>query len=221
MADFSWQRLVDIASQTWPARLAQGLYDAAKLPGDVYAGRITPNDPDYYRRAFDLASGLIGSGTPFAEAGALGMSGGRRLGKSDYDLLLNKQRISDARAAVKTGPETIKLAAVMDQRGNVYEAAVHNSARQLARTANKSIEPDSILADGFTTSKGRFVSREEAARIAENSGQVPKGYTQGGAGWLDAADYYAHDVGPWWADGKPAVVDSQQTWLSSLIKRAK
>src|SRR5438105_912497 len=51
--------LLDLLSQTWPARLGRSAGDAAKLPGDVYAGRVTPNDPEYYDRATDLA-GLLG-----------------------------------------------------------------------------------------------------------------------------------------------------------------
>ena len=62
--------LLDLLSQTWPARLAQDAWNAAKLPGDVYAGRTTPHDPDYYGRAVDLAGiiGLLNTGTFAAPA---------------------------------------------------------------------------------------------------------------------------------------------------------
>ena len=37
-----------------------------------------------------------------------------------------------------------------------------------------------LAAEGFNTSRGRFVGREEATRIAEQAGQVPKGVSPGG-----------------------------------------
>lgn len=57
--------------QTWPARLARDAWSAVTLPGDVYTGRVTPNDPEFYERALGLA-GLVTSGTLGAPRGALG-----------------------------------------------------------------------------------------------------------------------------------------------------
>jgi hypothetical protein len=43
-------------SGIWPVRLVQSMIDAAKLPGDVYAGRVDPRSDEGIGRAFDLAS---------------------------------------------------------------------------------------------------------------------------------------------------------------------
>jgi hypothetical protein len=57
--------------ETWPARLVRSAYDAVTLPGDVYAGRVTPQDPRYYDRATDLAGLATGFGGAGAPAGSL------------------------------------------------------------------------------------------------------------------------------------------------------
>jgi hypothetical protein len=70
--------------------VAQGLLDAAKLPGDVYQGNVSMLDqygrtnPEVIGRSVDLAGLVMGGGMPMAERGALGMSGGKlRLPYSD------------------------------------------------------------------------------------------------------------------------------------------
>lgn len=42
----------DALWQTWPARLAQSAYDAAKLPGDVYSGNVPMVMPGLRREDF-------------------------------------------------------------------------------------------------------------------------------------------------------------------------
>ncbi len=74
-----WSKL----GQTWPARMAQGFLQAAKLPGDVYQGNVSMLDqygrtnPEVIGRSADLAGMVMGGGMPLAERGALGMAGGR------------------------------------------------------------------------------------------------------------------------------------------------
>lgn len=64
--------LLDLLGQTWPARMAKGAWEAAKLPGDVYAGRADPLSDESIGRAADLAGTVMG-GTAFsAPKGALG-----------------------------------------------------------------------------------------------------------------------------------------------------
>jgi hypothetical protein len=71
------QTIWDKLAMTWPARMAQAAWGGVTLPGDVYAGRVTPNDPAYYQRASDLAGGVMSGGSLGAMPGAVGMSGGR------------------------------------------------------------------------------------------------------------------------------------------------
>lgn len=67
--------------------IAQGLLDAAKLPGDVYAGRVDPMSDEGRQRAFDLAGTLVTGGMPMAEAGAAGIFGGRLAKTADQEAL--------------------------------------------------------------------------------------------------------------------------------------
>lgn len=57
--------LLELLGQTWPARLAQSAWSAAKLPGDVYAGRVDPLSEEGIGRATDLA-GMVTGGSTFA-----------------------------------------------------------------------------------------------------------------------------------------------------------
>ncbi len=70
-----WQKL----QQTWPARMAVNMFEAAKLPGDVYAGRTKAGTDDYYNRATDLA-GLVMGGSYAAPA----VKGGAGMGIRAY-----------------------------------------------------------------------------------------------------------------------------------------
>jgi hypothetical protein len=75
-----------------------------------------------------------------------------------------------------TGPERIQSAAVI-VRGRVFEGASHKVAVHLAFLTLE-ISPATIWAEleaedqGFTTTRGRFVSRADAYEIAERRGQL-------------------------------------------------
>lgn len=69
--------LLDALSQTWPARLAQDVWGAAKLPGEVYAGRVDPLSPQAIAGMNTLAGTMMGGGMPMAQKGAVGIFGGR------------------------------------------------------------------------------------------------------------------------------------------------
>ena len=64
--------LLELLGQTWPARMAQGAWSAAKLPGDVYAGRVDPLSEEGIGRAADLGGLVMGGTFAGAPRGALG-----------------------------------------------------------------------------------------------------------------------------------------------------
>lgn len=72
--------LLDVLSQTWPARLAKDAWEAVKLPGDVYQGNVSMvgedgrTNPAVINRAADLA-GLIMGGS-YAAAPAMNNASG-------------------------------------------------------------------------------------------------------------------------------------------------
>jgi hypothetical protein len=81
--------------QTWPVKLAESIYGAFALPGQVAGGvlNVPPSQPGMWsdedeaksqatqgtmmNRAADLAGLVMGGGYPMAQSGALGMAGGR------------------------------------------------------------------------------------------------------------------------------------------------
>jgi hypothetical protein len=65
--------LLDLLSQTWPARMGQAAWDAVTLPRDVYQGRINPLSAEGIGRAANLA-GLTMLSATRAPAGAFGSS---------------------------------------------------------------------------------------------------------------------------------------------------
>lgn len=75
-----------------------------------------------------------------------------------------------------TGPEHVRTAAVI-VRGRVFEGASHKMAVHVASLA-LDISAAAIWAElareeqGFTTTRGRFVSRADAYAIAERRGQL-------------------------------------------------
>lgn len=79
------QTILQHLMQTWPARMAQSAWSAAKLPGDVYAGRVDPMSQDAINRASDLAGLVMGSTFAASPAGAVGVGPVKRGGPSNYD----------------------------------------------------------------------------------------------------------------------------------------
>jgi hypothetical protein len=77
--------------------------------------------------------------------------------------------------------ERIKLAA-LKYRGKVYTGKTHFQALQAIEDANPDIADEGIgtwswiedIEEGFTTSKGNFVDRDQALEIAKAAGQVKK-----------------------------------------------
>ncbi len=64
-------RLGSALATTWPAQMAKSAFNAATLPGDVYAGRVDPNSEEALGRSVDLAGlATLGSGAFPAAKGA-------------------------------------------------------------------------------------------------------------------------------------------------------
>lgn len=86
--------LIDLLSETWPAKMAQSAWGAVTLPGDVYQGNVTSNDPSYYNRATDLAGLVMGGGYPMAENGAAGIFGGKLAQTADRAALAKAEKMA-------------------------------------------------------------------------------------------------------------------------------
>ncbi len=155
-----WSKL----AQTWPARLAKDAYAAATLPGDVYQGAVSMygadgrTNPEVINRAADLA-GLAMTGTGFtAPAGALG-AGPAWIGLANSPEIVRQ-------AAIRVGNDTFEapfhweaMAKAAQKRGTTTERLLEDLGDYDAFYAPNS--PNY----GFTTSSGRFVSREEADKL--------------------------------------------------------
>ena len=105
---------------TWPARLAQSLYSAVTLPGDVYSGKtqVDPSNPEFIGRTLDLAT----VGTPMAP-------------KAAPSLIAPKAALPTAeelKAAASQGYDTARNLGV-----DIKPEAVANTAQTLAATLEK------------------------------------------------------------------------------------
>lgn len=69
--------------------------------------------------------------------------------------------------------EHIVAAALQDASGNVYKGTTHADALEKAIAAGHDFDPEgSDTSDGFVTSNGRFVDRDEAAKVAAAAKQL-------------------------------------------------
>lgn len=75
-----------------------------------------------------------------------------------------------------SGPERIVAPAVQDRTGKIHTGgAMHMNVLLNAMAAGHKFDPEgSDTVDGFVTSKGRFVDRDEAAKVAAAASQIPQ-----------------------------------------------
>ncbi len=84
-----YERIARALSETWPAKLAKGAWNAATLPGDVYQGKVSmlgedgQTNPQVIDRSADLASAMM-MGATAAPRGALGSGFVRPLPQNNY-----------------------------------------------------------------------------------------------------------------------------------------
>lgn len=95
--------------------------------------------------------------------------------------------------------ESIRSAALL-YRGHVYTAVTHANALMKLEEQHPDWVSDQseTFSEGFLTSAGRFVSRGEAAEIAEQAGQIKRLPARGGAQpprELDSHDIQGADLG--------------------------
>ena len=99
----------------------------------------------------------------------------------------------EAALAAEQKAEKIRFAAIQVD-DNIYRGATHADA--VARFTNETGKPldylnDQNTTEGFLTTEGRYVNRKEAAKLAEEAGQLKKGVTpqfKGKSDELDAVD---------------------------------
>jgi len=103
------QAVFDALGQTWPAQLLKSIYQAARLPGDVYQGKVDPRSDEAINRAADFAGGVMLGGMPLghqaakqaaAEGSALiGMFAGPSAKTADLDALKMAQELAKGGAS--------------------------------------------------------------------------------------------------------------------------
>jgi len=129
--------------QTWPERMVRSAGEALTLPGDVYAGKINPLSQEGIERATDLAGVMVVGPRP----GTVGSG------------------------ITAKGPETIKSAA-MKYKGEIFENQNHGMAFNDIMDKYPTEMSWHDIKDGFTTTHGRFISREEAFQLAAQKSQI-------------------------------------------------
>ncbi len=161
---------VDKLGETWPAKLAQSAWSGVTLPGDVYHGKVDMNSDEGTGRALDLAGLMVGAPVAFGPRAAAG----EVLGSGAI-------RPSAAGAADVASGMAEKITSAASRIGDeIHTGPTHvESSGSLA--AKMGIPFDEFVdlsgningfENGFITSKGRFVSRDEAFKIASGQGQT-------------------------------------------------
>ncbi len=80
------------------------------------------------------------------------------------------------------------VAAAINERGKVWTGRRHHEIIQAIVAARGRAEGPVYGEQGFLADNGRFVSREEAAKIAFEAGQIPGKLT-----WLFSEDIFKND----------------------------
>lgn len=93
---FTWR-------DTWPVKLAESAFNAAKLPGDVYGGRVDPLSDEGIKRATDLAGFATPAGPMFARAGAEAAAPPLLAAAGNIGVELPKAVASDSRITQQAG----------------------------------------------------------------------------------------------------------------------
>lgn len=106
------QEVWDALGQTLPAQIVKSIYQAARLPGDVYQGKADPRSDEAINRAADFAGGVMLGGMPLgaavgreaaAQGGmALGIVPVQKAGQLGYPATAGSNEI--LRQAVKNTP---------------------------------------------------------------------------------------------------------------------
>lgn len=135
------QAVMDSLGQTWPAQMAKSLYNAVRLPGDVYQGRTDPRSEEAISRAADLAGAMITGSMPFAQRGALGSGGGKM--------------VQPAKAATKKDDETVRLfhgtteegARSINESKSIYGPAYFSPDLSVAKRYSLYNSPEAFVVD--------------------------------------------------------------------------
>ena len=140
-------------------------------------------------------SEIPSSAARFSEVAPQGGGGGSRLAMADDPLARGRPMFeAGGKGGGATGgrpvpvrsaePETVRFPAVKDSEGKIHEGAIHSDAIDAAIASGAKMHPQRgwYGSTGFVTSKGRFVSREEAIELARKAGQTEKASSMTRAG---------------------------------------
>lgn len=159
------QGLLGLLGQTWPAKMAKGILGGLTLPGDVYAGRTTLNDPEYYNRASDLAGLVMGGTYAGAPAGAMGSGPVRRLPMDEASRMARAQEQGYTVDAYKGGfPYDWNTTPITNGKGEVI-----GNANSIPKELTEMKQPNSPHA-GFYSDDPAVASR--FAQVTSNQGAV-------------------------------------------------
>jgi hypothetical protein len=120
-------------------------------------------------------------------------------------------------AAVETRPEVCICAAIKTPSGEIWRGHRHNDCIRTAGLSNVSRDEIGASEQGFITSRNRFVSREEAARLQAAAGVVSASSGKQPAWLLFSEDLYLRDWRP--TDG--AAVETREALHDSAPKGYK
>lgn len=81
------------------------------------------------------------------------------------------ERIDIGKMKETAVPEKIVTAAV-EYNGEIFKAPIHAMALEELQMVHPEVQHDSQYKNGFLTSAGRFVGRDEAAQIADLNDQI-------------------------------------------------
>jgi hypothetical protein len=193
------QRLGEALLTTWPAQMAKSAFQAATLPGDVYAGKVDPLSEQGIGRALDLAGLVTLSSGAFPAAKGAGQelrAGIKAYHGSPHDF--DKFQLSkigtgegaqayghglyfaENEAIAKSYRDGLTSLAVdpakrlLAKQGNDVDAAILAARAEIQRLQNLNLTPDT----GLDRARSMIATQENnlaALNSMKNTGQMPSG----------------------------------------------
>lgn len=155
--------------ETWPARLAKGIYSGVTLPGDVYQGntQVDPSNPEFMGRVMDLAS----VASPMAPRAATSIESASAIPSTDALFSAANAGYKEAR----NSPLTLDSAAIKDWAKSTQSGLSEKGILpEFAPDTHAVLNQLQTAEPGAVATGGNIISAREALRQASQNYTNPR-----------------------------------------------
>lgn len=162
---------VEKLADTWPARMAKGIYKGVTLPGDVYQGKtaVDPSNPAFMERVVDLA----GVTTPMAPKVGATIEPTVAAAAPTVEALYDAANAGYKQA--RNSPFSVEGGAVRDLAGNIQTGLTEKGIlKEFAPDTHAVLSHLQTAEPGSVATGGNLISIREALRQASQNFTNPR-----------------------------------------------